>query len=127
MGLALALAATGARRPAPPADLPTWGVGVRPAPGAAESAALLFGGAIDLNVATAEDLMSLPGIGPRRAARIIEQRRARGGRFDSVDDLLDVPGIGRVTLENLRGRVRVEPSDEGRRSHAEPFSADRED
>lgn len=61
---------------------------------------------LNLNAATAEDLIWLPGIGPELAGRILELRRRRG-RFRSVDDLLAVRGIGPRTLERLRPRVTV--------------------
>ena len=56
---------------------------------------------IDINVATKEDLISLPGIGPTRATTIVSYRD-KNGRFPTVDNLTDVPGIGNVTLEKLR-------------------------
>lgn len=59
---------------------------------------------IDLNSADAQQLESLPGIGPVLAKRIIETRvRLRG--FRSVEDLLTVPGIGMRRLEQLRPLV----------------------
>lgn len=61
---------------------------------------------VDLNQATAEQLDSLPRVGPATAAKIIEYR-SRHGPFRSVEQLLDVPGIGEATLANLRDRVRV--------------------
>ena len=83
-------------------------VAAAPPPGAPAASALLWGGRVDLNLADADDLAALPGIGPVRAARILSTRTARGGRFDRVDDLLDGPGIGPVTLERLRPHVHVE-------------------
>ena len=62
---------------------------------------------INLNTATQADLETLPGVGPSRAADIIEYRDANNG-FNSVDDLLEVSGIGEATLENLRTLVSVE-------------------
>jgi competence protein ComEA len=59
---------------------------------------------LDLNRATAAELDSLPGIGPATASAIVEHRE-RNGPFASVDDLLDVPGIGPSKLENLRDLV----------------------
>lgn len=56
---------------------------------------------IDVNRASADDLVALPGIGPARAAAIIALRDARGG-LGSLDELLDVKGIGPKTLERLR-------------------------
>jgi len=62
---------------------------------------------IDLNRATAEDLASLPGIGPTGAARIVEHRGSRGP-FRTVDDLRRVPGIGPKTLARVRPLLRVD-------------------
>lgn len=61
---------------------------------------------VDLNTATVEQLEALPGIGPSIARAIVEHR-TRHGRFRSVDDLLDVPGIGESKLNALRPRVRT--------------------
>src|SRR5262245_38278307 len=61
-------------------------------------------GPISLSSATEEDLERLDGIGPTLAARIVEWRAAHGG-FASVDQLLDVPGIGPVRLEALRAQI----------------------
>jgi competence protein ComEA len=61
---------------------------------------------VDLNVATAEELDALPGIGPATAAAILEHRSSRGP-FASVEDLLDVPGIGEAKLAQLRDLVTV--------------------
>jgi competence protein ComEA len=61
---------------------------------------------VDLNTATATELEALPGVGPATAQAILDQRR-RVGRFRSVDDLLDVRGIGPSKLAALRDRVRV--------------------
>jgi competence protein ComEA len=56
---------------------------------------------IDVNTATAEDLQKVPGIGEALAGRIIEFRQEHG-RFEKVDDLLNVRGIGTASLEKLR-------------------------
>ena len=61
---------------------------------------------INLNTATAEQLEAIPGIGPVLAQRIIEYRQTRG-RFQSVDELLEVRGIGSKRLENMRPYVVV--------------------
>ena len=61
---------------------------------------------LDLNAATAAQLEALPGVGPSLAAAIVEHR-TRHGRFRSVDDLVDVPGIGPAKLAALRPLVRV--------------------
>jgi hypothetical protein len=62
---------------------------------------------LDLNLATELDLIELPGIGPRLAARIVMRRNALGGRFESPQDLERVPGIGRARLAALRPLVTV--------------------
>lgn len=61
---------------------------------------------LDLNNATAEELVALPGIGPAIANRILALRRTR--RFYKVEDLLQVRGIGQAKLEKLRPYVKVE-------------------
>ncbi|GIV10127.1 MAG: hypothetical protein KatS3mg019_2218 [Fimbriimonadales bacterium] len=61
---------------------------------------------IDLNTASAEQLEAIPGIGPVLAQRIVDHRRANG-RFNSVDELLEVSGIGQKRLENMRSYVTV--------------------
>lgn len=61
---------------------------------------------VNINTATAEELQTLPRIGPAMAQRIIAWREAHGG-FRSVDELDAVPGIGPSMLENLRSLVTV--------------------
>ena len=76
----------------------------RSAPQAAAAATTQF--PINLNTATAEQLEAIPGIGPVLAQRIIEYRQMHG-RFQSVDELLEVRGIGPKRLENMRPYVVV--------------------
>lgn len=61
---------------------------------------------VDLNAATAAELDTLPGVGPATAAAILAYRDEHG-RFASVDELLEVRGIGEAKLEQLRASVRV--------------------
>ena len=63
-------------------------------------------GRIDINTATIEEFESLPGIGPVTAKRIIDYRDING-RFDIVDDIAEVHGIGDKTVEKLRDRIAV--------------------
>jgi len=64
-------------------------------------------GLIDLNRATAEQLETLPGIGPKYADAIVSYRQHHP--FASVDDLQNVRGIGAKRLEDLRPLVTVSP------------------
>ena len=59
-----------------------------------------------LNTATAEQLDTLDGVGPATAQKILDWRRQHGG-FRSVDDLMQVPGIGPKRMAALRGKVQV--------------------
>jgi competence protein ComEA len=61
---------------------------------------------LDLNTATGEQLEALPGVGPATSKAILAYR-ASHGRFRSVTELLEVPGIGPAKLEALRPMVRV--------------------
>lgn len=63
-------------------------------------------GLINVNTATPSELETLPGIGPVLAASIVEHRE-QNGPFGTVDDLLDVSGIGEQTLADLRDLVTV--------------------
>ncbi len=61
---------------------------------------------VNVNTASETELETLNGVGPVTAAAII-QYRTDNGPFATVDDLLDVSGIGPVTLEELRPQVTV--------------------
>jgi len=61
-------------------------------------------GLVHLNQATAADLETLPGVGPVLAERIVAYREEHGP-FESVDDLLDVAGIGESKLGSMRDLV----------------------
>jgi competence protein ComEA len=82
-----------------------------PAPPAASTGSSPSGvptpaGPVDLNLAGPAELETLPGIGPATSAAIIEHRDANGP-FASVDELIDVPGIGEAKLAALAGLVTV--------------------
>ena len=72
---------------------------------------LLDGEAMDLNTASAADLTRLPGIGQVKAEAIVAWREEHGG-FSSVEELLEVKGIGEATLEGLRPYVTAAPAAE---------------
>ncbi len=65
---------------------------------------LIYSIPIELNRATKEELVALPGIGEILAARIIEYRRAKWG-FSSLEELMEVKGIGRKKYERLRSFI----------------------
>ena len=63
-------------------------------------------GKVNVNTATAEQLTALPGVGPKLAARIVEHRQKEGA-YHSVQDLLNVKGIGEKNLARIQGYVSV--------------------
>jgi competence protein ComEA len=63
---------------------------------------------LNINTATIEAFESLPGIGPTKAEDIVAYRD-RFGSFSSIDDLLNVDGIGPATLDSIRDYLVVEP------------------
>lgn len=84
----------------------TWSVSLRNSVDPQSLAVLSTNERIDLNAATAGELMLLPGIGPTTAQRIVEYRQKHGA-FVSVDELNHVERIGDVTVERLRPYVTV--------------------
>lgn len=60
---------------------------------------------IDVNTAGEAEMAQLPGLGPVTARRIVDRRRDRGP-FRSLDELLDVPGVGPATLAAMRPHLR---------------------
>ena len=61
---------------------------------------------VRINYATQEEIETLSGIGPSKAATII-QYREENGLFQTIDDLLEVSGIGEKTLENIRDQIQI--------------------
>ena len=62
---------------------------------------------LDLNTASAQQLETLPGIGPELAARIVEDREANGP-FASPEDIQRVAGIGAGKYEKIRGLIAAD-------------------
>jgi competence protein ComEA len=61
---------------------------------------------IDINTASAETLMTLKGIGPKYAEKIVTYRNAHGP-FEKPEDILQVGGIGPAILEKNREMITV--------------------
>jgi len=61
---------------------------------------------VNLNTASKDELVALPGIGPAKAQAIIDYRKAHGA-FKSVEELKDVKGIGAKRYEKLKPEITV--------------------
>lgn len=71
-----------------------------------ESANQSEDGKIHINMATMDEITTLNGIGPKKAQAIIDYRD-ENGPFQTIDDLLQVSGIGEKTLESLRDDIVI--------------------
>jgi competence protein ComEA len=65
-------------------------------------------GLVNINTATLDEFDQLPGIGPVIAQRIIDYRAANGS-FSTIEEIMNVPGIGTATFEKIKALIRVEP------------------
>lgn len=65
---------------------------------------------VNINTADADELDTLPGIGPVLAQRIVDWR-TENGSFRTPEDLLQVEGIGQATLENLQNCIITEDTE----------------
>ena len=74
----------------------------------AQFAAVTAFAAVNINTATKDELIALPGIGPAKAQAILDYRKTNGP-FKSVDDLKNVKGIGAKRLDKLRTEISVAP------------------
>ncbi|HEX5330832.1 MAG TPA: helix-hairpin-helix domain-containing protein [Sulfuricurvum sp.] len=63
-------------------------------------------GAVNINRANSAQLQTLYGIGPSKALEILKYRKTHG-EFKSVDELVNVKGIGPKTLNKMRGQVTL--------------------
>lgn len=61
---------------------------------------------VNINKANSAQLQSLSGIGPTKAAEILKYRKSHGG-FKSVDELVNVKGIGPKTVQKLKHQVTI--------------------
>ena len=70
--------------------------------------ALFYFAAININTATREILLSIPGIGPGLAGKIVRRRQAEGP-FLTIEDLRKIPGVGEKRALVLRDRIHFGP------------------
>ncbi len=61
---------------------------------------------MNINTASPEELEILPGIGPKKAADI-EEYRKKNGKFKTIEELVNVKGIGEKSLEKLKPEITV--------------------
>ena len=61
---------------------------------------------VNVNTATSEELQTIRGIGPAMAGRILEYRKEHG-RFDKIEDLTNVRGIGEAKLQKMKTQVSI--------------------
>ena len=61
---------------------------------------------ISLNSATAEQLQSLPGIGPATAKSIVEYR-TKAGKFNRIEEIMNVKGIGEKKFQKIKDRLTL--------------------
>jgi competence protein ComEA len=61
---------------------------------------------ININNANEDQLRGLPGVGPVTATKIVKYREANGN-FSKIEDLLEVKGIGTVTLEKMKSYISI--------------------
>jgi competence protein ComEA len=85
--------------PAPPEE-PAFAVAGTAAPSSTEL--------ININTASAEELDSLPGIGPTTAQKIIDYR-TQHGIFQRIEDIMNVSGIGPATFDRIKDLITVGP------------------
>jgi competence protein ComEA len=74
--------------------------------GGAGTGGLSDDGTVNINMATLQDLETLPGIGPSLAQAIIDYRELNGA-FTQLEDILEVPGIGPAKFEGLKDLITV--------------------
>lgn len=77
------------------------------ASGSSDSKSTSDSSKVNLNTAGVSELMTISGVGEKRADDIIAYRDSNGG-FSSIDDLKNVSGIGAKTLENIRPHVTID-------------------
>jgi competence protein ComEA len=108
--LALPASLAAAQRAPAPQPAAKAAPATKAAPAAKSSAASSASSAptspVNVNSASVDDLVRLPGIGPARAQAIVEMRSKLGG-FKKLEDLMRVKGIGRATFRKLEALMKL--------------------
>jgi len=74
---------------------------------------------VNLNTATAEQLATIPGVGPKMAERIIDYRQ-KNGSFKKLEDLMNVSGIGEKNFLKMKPLITVTPTAASKQVAAAP-------
>ena len=82
--------------------LPMGRLEAAPAPSAREAKTVQ----VSINKADGAELETIKGIGPMLAQRIVDYRQANG-RFENLEDLVNVPGIGQAKFEKIRSQITL--------------------
>ena len=75
-------------------------------PAPKQTAAATASAPVNLNTATAEQLATIPGVGPKMAERILDYRQKNGG-FKKIEDLMNVSGVGEKSLLKMKPLITV--------------------
>ncbi len=77
-----------------------------PAAAMAQTGPVSTGDKINLNTATVEQLQALPGVGPATAKSIVEYRN-KVGKFNKIEEVLNVKGIGEKKFQRIKDRLTL--------------------
>jgi len=83
-----------------------FGLALAPATAFAQKSKAVSTEKVNLNTATAEQLQTLPGVGPALAKTIIEYR-TKTGKFSKIEELLNVKGVGEKKFQQMKNRLVV--------------------
>jgi competence protein ComEA len=82
------------------------GLALAPVAAQAHQAKAPLADKVNINTATAEQLQTLPGIGPVLAKTIIEHR-TKNGKFNKIEEILNVKGVGEKMFQKMKDRLVV--------------------
>ncbi len=87
-------------------SLVVLGLALTPVSALAQKSSTVSAEKVNLNTATAEQLQTLPGVGPSTAKKILEHR-AKIGKFTKVEEILNVKGIGEKKFQQMKDRLVI--------------------